>query len=1337
MLFGAALAFADGPLATVGRYPSVGTMERQTLLDLLNTTNAKKANPSSFVEFIEWLIIGAIVAGLAIAGGTAAAVGLAGVTVGLLGIFGVFNSHRNRRRQQDFIGPCESSNPLDTNDPDCFQYRWKLMTDYYPYHNRLNKLQRFVVQGEDEVQAAASRVESDTERNTVVLFGTGGTGAKPSTRSGVSYEGYNVLVPVTDHLSTWTASVYSEFWKVLQTIDAHSIQDRQDLRDNVTGALDLMLGGVIAATDRQSQSAGRNLEILTRAATSALLSTVETMMEYQHQRVKTSVDLALPAKRLYTAHDARIVSLETALGRADQHVQQGAASMLADVEGLQRDTVKEYSQMATLLDESAKDGVQQTQNVWDHFEQTLVDLSVDAMRSFLNDLGPAVTQTREKTSAMLASAEGAVDETLIRNSTQNLDRVESGVKESLLTATNAVGRHERLAVKADRDIAASGAKLAELTAGASQAARNTAESLSVEIDNHKSDFIRKVFFSTNSASKLSSAAVTALLGAFSFAQSIAGNRQTESESHYSDETDRVLNSLGAQNVVVARSSRDLTGLLGVAHDLSSASVDGRVNAVVETWNSEGQKLMGQVGQVGDRLGQDQAGIAAAQVKAELGVSEAVTTGRIESLKALLRTVAFASRIAQSVGSQRADGAANATAISSESSGELHLLKTAAVTTEKGTHSASQMLDQIASSTALNLERMGMTAADGADSVADALAHQISAYRTAMTAEMQKCEVAKSRSLSTISKASLGEIEKLLKQGLYHDAIAAVSGETKRVERVRDNADSLVHNLDESVMKSDDSLSARRDQLMDRMRQIRDRDNGTIAKFNVSAASLSDDLGAAAEFLINYGHQADAALRAHVKDQLMKSAFLSDRLVMDSGSVQSLARVGGAVSSFSDDQKKQLLDALIANVTDTVSIKAVLGNATRLQRVLSEATQKYSLKLSGIVDSIQFELNRIPSQIQQALADPLVVNVSTNIDAAIQQLRERLAVASTQDERDRLIADEIVLLKLKNLAGYLTDVQFDLQRDVDTDHRNALTALGNTSNVLKRMAETVAVINSKENSRSTINTYLQSIAEDSATLLNGMRVFTDEQRGAVARSALANAKDAEFDLKFHDNRQTFVSQGSFKRVENVSAAVEAVVGAALIHSDRLRDDIDTLSHVSQSSDSSINRQIRAVLNGVNGAADRLEIATNATTDDVLTKLAVVRYSTATLQSLARDFGAQMTGKLGVMNIGFNEMLNAVETDAVTSLTRDAGTVRNRSFTVETFKNAIEDEYEAEDNVENDLNLSLDSLVGTLDSLNEDKYNATLVGESELNRMVQLEAAVAQNASDSVNQLLDTA
>ena len=116
---------------------------------------------------------------------------------------------------------------------------------------------------------------------------------------------------------------------------------------------------------------------------------------------------------------------------------------------------------------------------------------------------------------------------------------------------------------------------------------------------------------------------------------------------------------------------------------------------------------------------------------------------------------------------------------------------------------------------------------------------------------------------------------------------------------------------------------------------------------------------------------------------------------------------------------------------------------------------------------------------------------------------------------------------------------------------------------------------------------------------------------------------------------------------------------------------------------------------------------------------------------------MTGKLGVMNIGFNEMLNAVETDAVISLTRDAGTVRNRSFTVETFKNAIEDEYEAEDNVENDLNLSLDSLVGTLDSLNEDKYNATLVGESELNRMVQLEAAVAQNASDSVNQLLDTA
>ena len=162
------------------------------------------------------LAIGASIAAVVLGGGAAAGIG--GVTAllggalagGMMGMFmgktGLFHSHKNRRREHDIQMPCESWDPLDTLDHDCFVLRFNRMAWYFGAHSNLHRMEHAMVRGEVELETMVQKVGTDLDKLDKAIFGSAGTWFKPASAYGLISDTRN-LARIMDFLDDKNANI--------------------------------------------------------------------------------------------------------------------------------------------------------------------------------------------------------------------------------------------------------------------------------------------------------------------------------------------------------------------------------------------------------------------------------------------------------------------------------------------------------------------------------------------------------------------------------------------------------------------------------------------------------------------------------------------------------------------------------------------------------------------------------------------------------------------------------------------------------------------------------------------------------------------------------------------------------------------------------------------------------------------------------------------------------------------------------------------------------------------------------------------------------------------------
>ena len=220
-----------------------------------------------------------------IGGGSIAGIG-AGLSGGLMGVLlgksGIFNSHKDRRRKMDSELPCESYDPLDTNDHDCFVLRWNKINWYFPFHKNLNRMERLVVSGENELENLAYNVLRKLDDLRRKIFGVSGTFVKPARDYGMIHD-VALLGKVVDHLQERTAKIGERFEAVEDGADSMASSDASKIGSYFMEALREFRTDVLNVLGSQAASKNKNQASMNWEATKALVRALDDILAVQKE----------------------------------------------------------------------------------------------------------------------------------------------------------------------------------------------------------------------------------------------------------------------------------------------------------------------------------------------------------------------------------------------------------------------------------------------------------------------------------------------------------------------------------------------------------------------------------------------------------------------------------------------------------------------------------------------------------------------------------------------------------------------------------------------------------------------------------------------------------------------------------------------------------------------------------------------------------------------------------------------------------------------------------------------------------------------------------------------
>ena len=1295
---------------------------RQALLELLNvsTINAPDVSgktglvqvlrdvgyhhedPQSLLQF-PWLIAGAIAAAVVVAGGvaaTAAAGGLlltVGSVLGMGAFLGWFNSHKDRRRQMDHVPPCESTNPLDTNDHDCFTRRWQLMSDYYPWQHELKRGERLLLTQETNTEAVGTRNYQASLRNEEVT-------------AGVMSETAKVLEPASLHLSHARDTILNALADSQNQGSDQATNDLLSLRSNIQSSASRLLGDATDAVDAQVVSSDMNANRLLQSATSFLANIMREMIQYQHLLARRSLDAAKPGNELYAKTLSKLKYYSRKLDKMDE-----ATRSLETSIGTQRDVAQgvleqQVRDMGYDLEAYSKDALNMSSLIWDRSEDALVSGVQGSMERFKSEIGRITTESMDK---------GLRRTEMMERDVANRSKVD--VEEVLKTASDYIAAvsdsvFSKLQTKDHQlsniysGIARVGAKMSSLIHSQTSEIHQSADELASEIDTDKANVLERVYTALSRAVGNYARAIKPVVRSIGEVGATSNKRIVGSELSYTDKTSDVLHNLGIQGLLVSAGNSDLLSLLTKA---SSQTGDGDVTDP-HVGHETIQRLSNLFGEFLNR-------------QQQVSQIQSVNSNSLESsLKQGNRQTGFAisSTKSQALGDIRSlildllKGEKHSVGTSDGASDSLALLQRLASGTASNARTISKVIGSTSESQVQNLAYLAAALAQADDSLVGALSS---------AAKQSQSENSKHFRDIVLDNSLAGDLADLLSQRQHQ--LKAISNSTSIVptaRRVLQELDRLSTSLIDSRNRATDSMSSIGERVNGRFDQLSGRTNALVGNLNSTIANFPMGASVVASFLRDCLKAARGNLETRID--------VTDEAVSNLASrIEHLSHVnlklGPAADSTTYSDVSRVLDTQSGSVSD---FRTRVSDA---EHELWNAKGNISSMFNHIIGSIKKQVLLLPSVLAGTMSvatDPSFEISYRNVEASIQQLREKLAMTTNMEERDRLVSDLVVLTKLKNLSLQVTHQSDSLRLSLNDQHSSSLKALSLTSQAIENVASRVTAFDTNDmNGNSSL--YLRSIAEASAALLNGLSQLTDESQDRLDHNASATLSDEAFDVQFHSNKGKLLMNSLKGGLDDSLSNAESIAAEMLYYTDKFEKSIVSTQGLHADARYAVGTMIQDVLESVDNASDKLDILVNQ--PDILTQLGSVRLSTNRLLGLLYEFGQASSDSLERQVQDAAEDKQLMETNAVRLISQSINqlqTISNSSN--REFKIKVEQSWDDIGQYEDNFDDRLEDLIDRVDDVNDIRYNKSLLADNQITRLGNLEFnTTAQIALDIQSEL----
>ena len=1157
-----------------------------------------------------------------------------GSTVG-----GIFSSHHDRRRSNDLNLPCESVNPLDTNDDDCVTSRWNKLVWYLPRHDSLKKLHNRVVQTESQTEAFSSRVLSGIKASENALFGAGGTAAKPSGTSGLTSDLF-ILRSAAQQLQQAILAQVDFMYNSLEKVSQTSISDTRSLKDALASAFSGLVESVKNASSRQTESASNNTFLGNAASRKALQDAADSILGKQEFMGSVLSSTINGAQTVENSSSNTWSQLEGNLQVAADSVAALGDGLSSKAELLKSDLSTAISKVSSSLNSSSSSAAG---NLVSQSSLLVSDVSSEAKLQTISsktDWGNMSETVLNRTTELASSLNSKVDSDLRTNVSGGIsdasDSLSEKIEAGIAQINNATGDNQRVVKDSSVAVSKFGDEVSSaVTSVSSETVHANTDNLHVASSAQK-----EAQNAIAQANGLSQESLNSAISAISDAQTDAREKLKSGSNGYAADISEMLKSLGKTGTGSATSLSALVGLISSGKGKADSAISSDFDSVLRNASERGEELMQWVEGVSENISNASEWRKMRGESVSGSIRDSLDSGGVEVKNSLAAAGSSAARAQAKIRSQIRQKAEGNIRKAEKERNSADGLIMASQGTSAGAYNIQNMISGFSRGDEEAVSVLFSALGNSNDGVAATIAEQSDQVRSEFNQSQATGGWAEKRNLVSLVESYLDQLggKKSTLDWITNAASFASNASMNTINKLK--AQTAALESDAPVGESRGS-----EEFVQKLNELVTVDsNERIAKLSaqygpsLTGTVLAPFLQSLAAFISSEKNNISNTveqIRGTVSGMSDQSGKASIQLSTLSSKLQSLlADSDGWFNAFSSEVREA------GSEFDKLA-EFHKGNLSELNSTLLDMEAEAGAGIKNISAALSLQIQALPSNISAEIskAENEFAAASSDLEFKIQQARERLASSQSAEETQEAIAGLVVLTKLQKLQQTVSDTDRSLRSKLQGESSGSLASSVQVKDSLTGLLSGINRISRDlETRNSKIDQSLETVAGSSAELQSGYSVLlnsTVESLGwSAAQAAARSTTGFLFGLQGIENAARAVVRGT----NVLGSTTTGRINSSLSEMEKIDFLMKQTHAVTKSSKRSIFQTVGDIMNEVNLLSSKLSTTAKGGVSDAVSRLQVVRQTMASLMGLWNEFAFSLDQKSAAFDKTDSEFLS---------------------------------------------------------------------------------------------------
>ena len=1249
-------------------------------------------------------------------------------------------SQSRRRIWKNNGNACYASGDSDAANTDCYDVRYNALSAYYPLNQKLKTADRHLILSEYATEQLMDKTLSQLDRDISTIVGNDGTVDRPSVRDGLVHE-TTLLKNATAQLQRATMAAVDALYASVINVTQISIDGTKTLKSNIAASYSNLMAQVNAVAAKQNALAVNQTGDMLNNATATLSNAAGGVTAGQQSVVKSISAGSASTAIARAALTANVTKLKTQLSDAPDAVaaatkaiaDQAAAAgntystqvgdvvtAVADATNTNAEAVKDKSgQVTTSLKDQSGSELSDASAAWSAAAQTVATEG----QAKIDDTNGAVSSFADNSAAAVASASA--------NLTDSISAATSDLKNKAADAS-----------KSTADLAAGASALSSQIAEGTTGAKSTVATAATNAQASAAENQKSIQALILSASHTSGQTVQSIIAALGGAQSDAQSGAALTAEQQQAAISAFLAQIGNDNTKAASVLSNLQSTLASSTSTTQRENDAALSGATGATAAAGSALTGGLDSASSTLAQTQAQLAAQTSSATHQIGSVIASGTSTTGSAVGQFSANSAQIANALRDSILAGMSGFETAGSDTQAALtdltHALQATGTQVGSAAAAATSVADSMDDSIADSL--FGVSDAD--DGVAETIANEMKAQKIALNqfgSSFGSLSGANTQALwSQISHsldAKKAENDKIMTGSATAEtsALAAVGGVANQAAALASQTDSLVS---EKAAQTDLAHSDFESQLALQS----SKDDTMVGNFKALLGGYANDaLGDMSTYIASLLSGKSGQISQTTAAQKSELQTLLARSNSAGALAAKLASVVAAIGKNANSDRDGLI-AGIVKLLDTMDTAAnsMSSRITNVQDNFHQVKADSAASLAALLSSVQAEVLKIP-QILTSGAVKLQNDfqlASSDLQNNILKLKEKLATAQTDDEREAAMQGLVVLNKLQGLQQGVQDADASLRASIEAGGQQGQINSENVQGAMTGVLAAMSSINAQmDTSRVTVQSNTEQIGKQTATLVNGMGMYINQTSDQLANEAAQAAVASRFDLNMAQARSKVRAAAANRSVKHAMDTFGSNSNAAVNDESEVGGQIGTLQDTAKSASVALGSRIDSVLSDVLGRSGKIQNDASMSQSDILSRLALVRIAMSSFLGLWNEYAASMDRKFKRFHSTDGEFIAQMERDIRTKLGGSEVNVNATNNKLAALKQDIEQSMQEEIEFENTFNTKISESRASLKDLNTDREQKTAAAADALSHLINLEAESNSNVKDSVKSLID--